>query len=235
MYSFDSRIRYSETDNHETLTFQGLLNYFQDASTFQSESLGLGMDYMRKQQLVWVLCSWQIVVKRMPKLCDKVTIGTLPYEFKKFIAQRNFVMYAEDGSVLAVANSVWSLLSAQTGRPAIVPPEMVEGYQLEAPLEMEYAPRKITVPEGGEPRDYIVIKKHHLDSNQHVNNGQYVSIAMEYLPEDFAVCQMRAEYKKQAHLENVMYPRVYKERDMVWVSLEDETGSAYAVVEFSGK
>mgnify|MGYP006990307153 CR=1 FL=1 len=44
MYSFESRIRYSETNFHKKLTLTGITNYFQDCSTFQSEDLGLGIE-----------------------------------------------------------------------------------------------------------------------------------------------------------------------------------------------
>ena len=43
MYTFESRIRYSETDSEGKLTIASLINYFQDCSTFQSQDLGLGV------------------------------------------------------------------------------------------------------------------------------------------------------------------------------------------------
>ena len=36
MYTFDSRIRYSETDEYSSLTVPALIDYFQDCSSFQS-------------------------------------------------------------------------------------------------------------------------------------------------------------------------------------------------------
>ena len=42
MYTFDSRVRYSETDSGGKLTMASLINYFQDCSTFQAEELGVG-------------------------------------------------------------------------------------------------------------------------------------------------------------------------------------------------
>jgi hypothetical protein len=38
-YSFEGKIRYSEVGEDGRLTMPGILNYFQDCSTFQSESL----------------------------------------------------------------------------------------------------------------------------------------------------------------------------------------------------
>ena len=46
MYTFDSRIRYSETDETGALSLLGVINYLQDCSTFQSEDIGLGVEYL---------------------------------------------------------------------------------------------------------------------------------------------------------------------------------------------
>lgn len=43
MYTFDSRVRYSETGEDGLLEPAGDRGYFQDASTFQSEDLGIGI------------------------------------------------------------------------------------------------------------------------------------------------------------------------------------------------
>lgn len=235
MYTFDSRIRYSETDSGGKLTMASLINYFQDSSTFHSEDLGLGLGYLKKRHLVWVLCSWQIVVDRYPRLGEHVTIGTQPYDMKGFLGYRNFAMTGEDGMFVAMANSIWSLLDTETGRPGMIPEEMVNGYGLGEKLPMDYAPRKVIVRQGGVLKEPVVVKKHHLDTNHHVNNQQFISIAMDFLPEDFRIGQMRAEYKKQAYLDDILEPYVAEQDDTVYVALRDETGAAYVSVEFSRK
>ena len=65
-----------------------------------------------------------------------------------------------------------------------------------------------------------------------MNNGQYVNIAMEYLPDDFLIHQMRAEYKKQAFLDDVLYPYIVSVESGYVVSLRDEEGRPYVSVEF---
>ena len=44
MYTFESRVRYSETDENGLLSIAGIVDYFQDVSTFQSEDLGIGVE-----------------------------------------------------------------------------------------------------------------------------------------------------------------------------------------------
>lgn len=67
MYTFESRVRFSEADHTELLTLPGLVNYFQDCSTFQSEDIGYGVESLKKSGQAWILSAWQIVVNRCPK------------------------------------------------------------------------------------------------------------------------------------------------------------------------
>jgi len=238
MYEFSSKIRYSETDSKGKLALDSLLNYFQDASTFHSETLGVGLDYMNEMKLAWVLTSWQIVVKRFPKLCEDVIIGTFPYDFKGCMGGRNFYMKDSKGEYVAYANSVWSLVDVENGKLVFPNERMLEAYELSPKLEMEYAPRKIRVPgeeeEGvlAEWKEDITVKQYHLDTNHHVNNGQYICMAMDFLPENTEIVQMRAEYKKQAFLNDILRPWVVKSEGIYTVSLRDEEGKPYVNVEF---
>lgn len=235
MYTFDSRIRYSEVDSEGRLTMAALINYLQDCSTFQSEDLGLGVEYLKETHLVWVLCFWQIIVERYPVLGEKVTIGTQPYDLKGFLGYRNFAMLDERGNYIAKANSLWSLLNTETGKPTAVPEVMVERYTRAPRLEMEYSSRKIAVPEESVRQEPLTVKKHHLDTNHHVNNQQFLDMAMDFLPEGFSIGQVRAEYKKQAFLHDVLVPWVTKEGSRTVVKLADEAGGVYMIAEFLRK
>lgn len=122
-----------------------------------------------------------------------------------------------------------------TGLPEKLTEEDVRGYDLEEKLDMEYAPRKIAIPKECTDGQSFSVQKHHLDTNHHVNNCQYIQMAEDYLPEGFYVGQMRAEYKQQAKLHDVIFPAVHREEGKVLVLLNDESGKPYAVVEFTGK
>ncbi|MBP3351135.1 MAG: acyl-[acyl-carrier-protein] thioesterase [Lachnospiraceae bacterium] len=232
MYRFNSRIRYSECDSQCKLRLESLLNYFQDASTFQSEELGAGFEYLEPRNLVWVLASWQIDIKRYPALGERVVIGTHPHDFKGFLGSRNFCMMTEEGEMLAQANSLWTLLNFDTMKPTMAPKELTDKYEVEPPLEMEYVGRKIRIEGEAIPGEPIVVRKQHLDSNYHVNNAQYVSMAVDCLPEGFLIGGLRVEYKKQAHLNDVLLPYVTRQDNRIVVSLQDEAGAVYVNAEF---
>ena len=213
MYTFDSRIRYSEIDKDGSLKLESLIDYFQDCSTFQTQEGKADIAYMKERGIAWVLNSWQIEIMRYPKLCEEVTIGTLPYELKGFFGHRNFFMDTKDGERLAVANSVWTLFDFVKGIPSRITPEMLDTYPIDERLDMNYADRKITIPGDANAiiGNEIVIRKGHLDTNNHVNNGQYVRMAIEACEDgELPVRSLRAEYKRQAVLGDVLFPEVYR-------------------------
>ena len=233
MYTFDGRIRYSEVDRTRRLTVEKTIDYFQDCSTFQSEDLGVGFDYMAQMHSAWVINYWQIEFRRRPALGDAVRIGTSPYSFKGILGLRNFWMETAEGEKLAVANSVWSLLDLTKMYPQRIPEELAGKYELSPKLEMKYSPRKIAVPDaGGEAAEEITVRLHHLDTNQHMNNAQYVHFAAMYLPADAEVGELRVEYRRQAMLGEHILPVLYRTADdILLVSMNGEDGRPYAVVE----
>ena len=66
-YTTEGRIRFSEVDHTRRITLPGIVNYFQDCSTFQSEDLGLGIVHCSERKRAWILSSWQVVVERYPE------------------------------------------------------------------------------------------------------------------------------------------------------------------------
>lgn len=232
MYSFDSRVRYSEIDHHGTMTLPGLINYFQDCSTFQSEDIGLGLDVLKERKKAWILSYWQVVIERFPQMGEKITVGTFATEFKGLYGNRNFLMDDAYGKRVAYANSIWVFMDTEKGRPAKPGEEDILPYGKELPLEMEYEGRKIKLPETSKDLSSFPVRKYHIDTNEHVNNCQYVQMALEVLPDDMQIRQLRVEYKKSAVLGNVIHPKVAFEEERTVVELCDENGMPYAVMEF---
>lgn len=235
MYSFESRVRYSETDRKGCLSLLGIVNYLQDCSTFQSEDIGLGLEHLNAQHRAWFLSSWQIMIDRYPKLGEKIVMSTWLYEFKGIYGYRNFMIQDGEGNYLVRANSAWFFFDTAKGRPARVTEDDIRGYRdAKSQIPMDYAVGKIALPKEYETGVPILVMRHHVDSNNHVNNAQYIAIAKELLPDDFSVGKLRAEYKKAAVEGDLMIPRISWQDGQVTVALCNETGSPYAVVWMGG-
>lgn len=231
MYSFKSRVRYSEVDQNQELSVTGIINYLQDCSTFQSEDLNLGITYLQEHHRAWWLSSWQIVIERYPRLGEEIIISTWPYDFRGIYAYRNFTICDKEGNYLVKANSIWFFFDTEAGRPVRALESDIRGYgKNEERLDMEYAPRKISVPEHTEKMPVITVLPHHIDTNHHVNNAQYVDMAREALPENTRIQELRVEYKKAAVQGDEIVPYVSREGSDYTVALCDEEETPYAVV-----
>lgn len=232
MYTFDSRVRYSEIDTNNQLNITSLVNYFQDCSTFHSEDLNQGVSYLKSKNRVWVLNSWQITINRLPLLCEKITVATWPYDFKAFFGYRNFILKDENNKVLAAANSIWIYLDTVSMKPVKFNIQD-SAYMLEKPyVDMDYSSRKIDIPENLQSHESFIVTKSNLDTNNHVNNAQYIKMAMDYMPPSFNISNLRAEYKKSALLNDVIYPKTVISDNILTVLLSDEAENTYAIIEF---
>lgn len=235
MYSFTSNIRFSEVNSDKTLTLTSLVNYFQDCTIFESEALHAGFEYLDPIHKAWVLSSWQIIIHRLPHFGEKVLVGTWPYGFSQLSGDRNFILQDEHGETLVVANSFWVFTDTQTGRPVKLSSDLIKLYPIEPPYEMNYAPRKIALPQSYTEEAAFQVTKHHLDSNLHVNNAQYIRMAEDYLPADFPVGEFRADYRKSARLHDEVHPLVSIDKETCTVVLADADYKPYTTVQFIRK
>ncbi len=235
MYSFNSRVRYSEVDEKRNLTLYSLVNYFQDCSTFHSEEIGRGIKTEEENKRTWILAAWQICVNRYPMLGEEIQVHTWTSRIRGFQGERNYRMDTASGEVLAYANSLWVYIDITTGKMVRIPKEETEVYICEEPLPMKRESRKILLLEEMEQQESFEVKKYHLDSNHHMNNAQYIRLAREYVAEDIPSGQIRVEYKKQAMLGDMIVPWVAHKEKKIQVALCDEQQAPYAIIEFTEK
>ena len=237
MYSFSNRVRYSEVNSEKELTLPSLLDYLQDCCTFESEDFGVGVDYLAKEQVAWILSSWEIKVYRYPQMGQHIKVSTWPYAFRGFYGYRNFCIEGEDGEKFAEANSVWVFMDTEKIRPARVSERMQEVYipEIRDEIPGEWADRKIRIEGTPVEKEPVLVQRFHIDTNHHMNNGKYILVAEEYLPENFKPESIRVEYKKAAVIGNMLYPEVYEQQNGVTIVLADEQKVPYAIMQFRGK
>ena len=232
MYSFKSRVRYSEVDKDKKMDLYSIINYFQDCTTFQSEDIGKGLEYLEKNKRLWLMNAWQIVVNRFPILGEEITISTWAYDFKNMYGYRNFMIKDANNQVVAVANSIWVYMDTESYRPVKVTETEIRDYISEEKYDMEYAPRKILVPKNLIALEKFPVIRSNIDIYNHVNNGQYIKMAEEFLPTGYIIKQMRAEYRISAVLGDIIIPMVSNENDTYTVVLASPDGKPFTIIEF---
>ena len=248
MYSFSSRVRYSETDEQGRLTIVSAINYLQDCSTFHGEDAGVGVAYHKARNHAWILAAYEILIPELPVMGDRIEICSWPYSFRGPFGFRCFEIRSPEGKVYIRADSQWVLFDMKAGSPVRVTPEDIAPYQAQGDKRIDMPPmhRKIAVDGTGTPADPIIVQRHHLDTNHHVNNAQYIEFAREAVegvlaeaglsPDVVRTDRIDVQYKKMAYLGDTVYPflQPVKADDGsdagFTVDLRDAAGESYAVV-----
>ena len=231
MYQYNIQIGMGHIGRDGNLKLGAAIDLLQNGSWFQMDTeKGLG-EYFAKTDTGVYIASRQVDINRFPRYGEKVNIKVWISSCEKIWGHRSTVMYDDQGEVCMASSSLGVFVDLKSGRPTRIPPAVIDHIKLEPPFAMELMPRKIEVTGAAVQMEGIKVQKYHLDSYGHVNNARYIDMAESCLPEDFSVRRIRVEYKNPALLNEMVWPRVYKQDGKIIVSLDRTDGAAYAVVE----
>ncbi len=238
MYSFESRVRYSECDETGRLSLVSMMDYLQDCSTFQCEDLGEGIAALKDQGFGWILASWRIEISHLPLFGEKIRISTWCYGLRRLQAHRCFQICDEAGNPLVTADSQWFLFDLRNLKIAHIPESQLFYLEDTPRAEMGAMEKKLTHTSEARATSPITVGPQHLDSNEHVNNAQYVLFAIRALAElgiEGAADVMSIQYRSMARLGDTVTPAVYDCEGGHVVELLGADSAVYAIVKLQGK
>ncbi|MCH5252868.1 MAG: acyl-[acyl-carrier-protein] thioesterase [Lachnospiraceae bacterium] len=233
MYSCNDRVSYSRIDKDGLLGVSNVVDALQDCCLFHSEDVGHSALKLREKNRAWLVNSWHVVFKRRPKMGEEFVVHTWPYRVKGIFGFRNFLMETPDKEVLAFADSKWFYFDSSTGKPAKIDQDEIDAYPTSPAYDMDYSSRKVPYPEKLLLRQKIEVCQNYLDTNHHVNNGQYVRLAVNVLPIDYEVSELRAEFRLAAKMGDILYIHTAEENGYFYVVFTDEEETPYFIGEFS--
>lgn len=232
IHSYEFRLPFLDTDAQRRLTVTGALDLMQDAADSHTISV-VDPDYLANAHRIWVLNSWLVYFDRPCHGRDILTMNTWSAGAKGILASRYFSIANQAGETCVCARTFWFLVDDRTMRPVRMMPEDLQYYPTHPALELDDPGRKIALPSDlEEVEPAFPVRRYMQDAYGHVNNAWYVRLAQEYLPEDFPIRRLRAEYKNAAHLGDRILPLLSRQDGQVTVVLADENRSPYAIVEF---
>lgn len=232
MYEWKTRVRYSEVDSLNRLTPAALVDYFQDCTNFEAIELGVGLDWLTARKLGWIILKWKIKIYRMPTMGENITVATFPTSFRGFSGQRNFIMKDEAGEKLATADSLWMLIETEGKTTVKIPEELSGAYTVLPKLDEEFDIKRISIPENSVSEEEFSIGYQNLDTNGHVNNGEYIRLALGYVPKEAVIKGIKVEYRNQAFLGDRIIPKkAISDKDCI-ISFMNEEDIPYAVLDF---
>lgn len=234
MYSLNYKVTTSTCDSNGRLKLYSALQMMQDCSEMWLDSESGVKHYFAERNMAQLLASRQVEILRVPAFKEELTVTTSVYDMKPMFGFRNTFVYDAEGKPCYKTWSMGAFVDKASGRLQRVDDAVIASMRLDPQLEMNYADRRIILPkEGGAAAAPIKVLRADIDYNRHMNNANYIRMALELLPEDFEVKGLRVEYRIAAKLGDVLAPTVYPtEKGGYIVSLSVGDGVS-AIADFS--
>ena len=257
MYSLTYKVTTSTCDSEGKLKLYSALQMMQDCSEMWIDSEPGVKQYFTEQNMAQLLATRQVEIVRVPEYKEELTVTTSVYGMKPMFGFRNTFIYDAQGKPCYKTWSMGAFVDKVAGKLKRVDDATIQSMTLEPQLEMNYKDRRIILPkgrsseshpslledgrvateldkvkDGGEILEPIKVLRADIDYNKHLNNANYVRMAMELLPEDFVVSGLRVEYRVAAKLGDCLTPTIYQIADGIIISLS--IGSEVsAIIEFT--
>jgi len=233
MYSLKYKVTTSTCNSEGRLKLFSALQMMQDCSEMWIDSEPGVKQYFTEQNMAQLLATRQVEIVRVPEYKEELTVTTSVYGMKPMFGFRNTFIYDSQGKPCYKTWSMGAFVDKAAGKLKRVDDATIQSMTLDPKLDMDYKDRRIILPkDGGEVLEPIKVLRADIDYNKHMNNANYVRMAMELLPEDFVVTGLRVEYRVAAKLGDMLVPTIYRHDNTIIISLSigEEVS---AIIEFS--
>lgn len=203
--NYDIFVRYEDVDKNNRLTIKGLLKYLVDAASKHSDLAGYGLNDIPKTHTAWLILDWKLNISYYPHSGENIHIRTWIRNNSKLYSFRDFEVLDNTGSRIAIGSSKWVLVNYDTKAISKISPEIIESYGPVNNMIFTEEIEKLNEPKGefSNRFDYTILRRD-LDTNNHVNNLNYIDFALESLPmeiyESNSFKEINIMYKKQCLL-----------------------------------
>ena len=233
MYSLKYKVTTSTCDSEGRLKLYSALQMMQDCSEMWIDSEPGVKQYFAEQNMAQLLATRQVEIIRVPEYKEELTVTSTVYDMKPMFGFRNTFIYDAQGNPCYKTWSMGAFVDKVAGKLKRVDQATIDSMNLEPKKEMNYRDRRIILPkQGGDILEPVKVLRADIDYNKHMNNANYVRMAMELLPENMVVRGMRVEYRVAAKLGDILTPTMYQIADGFIVSLS-VNGEVSAIVEFT--
>lgn len=167
-----------------------LIGDLQEAAERSSHTLGYGTDFLKENNICWIILRMHIEIDRLPEWHETFRIRTWATGLEKLYYGREFEIYDASGTRIGKATSTWILADWNTHRPVIASkrPELPPCVTQSTEKVFGTNCPRIDFPDKSEvagSSDKPVIIKYadytELDRNRHVNNSRYTAWAYDAL------------------------------------------------------
>lgn len=233
MYEKDFTIEYVDIDSNNRLSNYGIFKYLQEMGCIHADLCGYGLKDTPITRLAWILLDWKVNIFYRPSWNSKLHIKTWPSSIDSISCYRDFEITDENGKEIANATSKWVLVDIDTGHLSKITPEIMNAFSPTSSSLCEEKIEKLKEPETYEKAFRYTVLKRDIDTNNHLNNLNYITLASELLPDNVNFSKIDVLYKKQCLLGDSIVLKSHQEGDECTVCIRnDDESILHAIVKF---
>ena len=185
IYSDKFKLKYYDIGKSNSLTLSSLIKFFGDMAGAHSSVCGYGLNDIPRTHISWILLDWKVKMFSHPKYNEELTINTWPRVIQKFYSYRDFEVFDSKNNLVAIASSKWIMINTETKKIEKITDTVVNAYGIEEKSVFEKPlDEKPKIPNNLKLNFTYTIQRRDIDTNDHVNNVNYIDYALETLPED---------------------------------------------------
>ena len=229
MFVKEYELRYSDIDNCGKIKTSTVLDLLQDISIAHADYAGLGAEKLRSVSIACLLASWRVKFIKPIVDNDTVTVKTGLMSTTKCEATRKYEIWQND-ECKVIATAVWFTVNTEKMRIARAVDELFVVFENLSEEDNNLPSVKL------KPLDDVgflgdaQVKRHHLDTNNHINNIKSVEEVLDFLPENFEISELQVKYRKE--LKKNEFLKIYGKQteDGFYYEIRNENGDLCVLV-----
>ena len=235
MYRMERTVYHVNAGADGLLKLHCAIEMMMDCCQFQERSEKAFTEWLKTNHVAVFLSSIQLRILRRPAFGEKLEVKVVIYDCRAFWGYRCITIRDEAGDLCMIANAIGAFFDFARGRAVKLSDAVVNMLTMDPAEPMDVPERKIAVPvSGGEIVEPEKVRPSRLDLNGHLTSSEYVAIAADRLPEDFAYDRVRIEFKHQTLPGETLTPeRFLTTPETCLVVLRGEDALPHAVLEFA--
>ena len=184
-YKKDFYVHYSDVDSNNHLKLSSLFNILQEIGCLHSDSAGYGLNQIPTTHLAWIVMAWRASIDRLPSWNEKLHVITWSRGSNSLYAYRDYEIYDENENLIVKGSSKWVLFNVLTNHIEKIPVSIIDCFCTEKKCSFNTPFSKLKEPSNSAFTFSYSVLRRDIDTNGHVNNNNYLQIALEALPEEF--------------------------------------------------
>ena len=185
VFEYNYKVNIKNVNASALITNAGMLSILEDVACKHSDIAGIGIKDIPIIHLSWVLLAWKVQILKRVSYGTNLRAYTWARPLNKFNTYRDFEVFDENGEVVCIATSKWTLIDTQKGMITKITDEIMNRYEPDTRSVFENPNIEKLVEPTSFSNEYIYhTQRRDIDVNKHMHNLNYLDVAYEALPED---------------------------------------------------